>query len=165
MIILILIIIIIIIKSGYVDLELFGEWFQASLVFSQHEYFTKLNYLTKNYTIFITLLRDDRSLFIARGCRGFLLRQRSTYVIPLLKHTVSGSWSSNLIGGRFHDPPPLLSQPPQKANVTDMHASDIYIYLILTSHEPWTTSSHIWSSHMSWIVCEGLLFSSKSLKT
>ena len=113
----------------------------------------------------------DRSLFIVwreggggggeRG-GGFFFRQRSTYVIPPpLKDTV---W--------FYPPtlavedfmiPLLLSQPPQKASVTI--CKEVTSILILTFHEPWTATSHIWSSDMKWIVCEGLLFSSKSLKT
>ena len=67
---------------------------------------------------------------------------------------------------------PLLYQSPQRASVAIcMQVTSI---LILTSHEPWTTASHIWSSDMNWIVSEsivwrdygeGLLFSSKLLKT
>ena len=59
--------------------------------------------------------------------------------------------------------PLLLSQPPQKASVTI--CKEVASILILTFHEPWTATSHIWSSDMKWIVREGLLFSSKSLKT
>ena len=48
---------------------------------------------------------------------------------------------------------PLLSQPPQKTSVTI--CKQVTSILILTSYEPWTTTSHIWSSDMNWIVCEG----------
>ena len=67
---------------------------------------------------------------------------------------------------------PLLSQSPQRASVAI--CKQVTSILILTSHEPWTTASHIWSSDMNWIVSEsivwrdygeGLLFSSKLLKT
>ena len=43
--------------------------------------------------------------------------------------------------------PPLLSQPPQKASVTI--CKQVTSILILTSYEPWTTTSHIWSSDMN----------------
>ena len=42
----------------------------------------------------------------------------------------------------------LLSQPPQKASVTI--CKQVTSILIVTSHEPWTTTSHIWSSDMDW---------------
>ena len=67
---------------------------------------------------------------------------------------------------------PLLSQSSQKARVAI--CKQVTSILILTSQEPWTTTSHIWSSDMNWIVREGivwrdygegLLFSSKLLKT
>ena len=90
----------------------------------------------------------DRSLFIAVGGGG------------------GGGWGSPLKAYflKFHAPPPprLLSQPPQKASVTI--CKQVTSILILTSHEPWTTTLHIWSSDMDCIVCEGLLFSSKLLK-
>ena len=110
----------------------------------------------------------DWSLFIVLGGgggggRGFFATTEHLRDPPL-QHTV-WLWSPHIGGGRFHEsPPPLLSQPPQKANVT-IRKQVTSILMILTSHEPWTTTSHIWSSDMHWIVCEGLLFSSKSLKT
>ena len=58
---------------------------------------------------------------------------------------------------------PLLSQSPEKASVAI--CKQVTSTLILTSHEPWTTTSHIWPSDMNWIVREELLFSSKLLKT
>ena len=103
----------------------------------------------------------------SRGGGGFLLQQRSTYVFPpysvVLIPTLTVEDFMIL---------PLLYQSPQRARVAIcMQVTSI---LILTSHEPWTTASHIWSSDMNWIVSEsivwrdygeGLLFSSKLLKT
>ena len=98
------------------------------------------------------------------GGGGVLLQQRSTYVfLPysvVLNLLIPPHWRWK------------MCQSPQRARVAIcMQVTSI---LILTSHEPWTTASHIWSSDMNWIVSEsivwrdygeGLLFSSKLLKT
>ena len=111
----------------------------------------------------------DRSLFIAVGGGGgglwIFVATTEPVRDPPLKHT---GWFLN----QFKNPPtlavenfmtpPLLSQPPQKASVTI--CKQVTSILILTSHETWTTTLHIWSSDMNCIVCEGLLFSSKLFK-
>ena len=104
----------------------------------------------------------------SRGGGGFLLRQQSTYVFPPLQC----GFDSPTLTVEDYMILPLLSQSPQRASVAIcMQVTSI---LILTSHEPWTTTSHIWSSDMNWIVSEsivwrdygeGLLLSSKLLKT
>ena len=55
-----------------------------------------------------------------------------------LKHTV-WFWSPTLAVEDFMFPP-LQSEPPQKASVTI--CKQVTSILILTSHEPWTTTSH-----------------------
>ena len=47
---------------------------------------------------------------------------------------------------------PLLSQSPQRARVAI--CMQVTSVLILMSHQPWTTTSHIWSSDMNWILCQ-----------
>ena len=89
---------------------------------------------------------------------GFLLRQRSTYVIPPLQC----GFDSPSLTVEYFMILPLLSQSPQKASVAI--CKQVTSTLILTSYEPWTTTSHIWSSDTNWIVREGLLFSFKLLK-
>ena len=100
----------------------------------------------------------DRSLFIAvvgGGIEDFCCDNRALTWSPLKAYSVK-------FNATPPPPPSLLSQPPQKASVTI--CKQVISILILTSHEPWTTTLHIWSSDMNCIVCEGLLFSSKLLK-
>ena len=112
----------------------------------------------------------DRSLFIVwrergggggRAGRRIFVSTTEHLREPPLKDTV-WFYPPTLVVEDFMIPL-LLSQPPQKASVTI--CKEVTSILILTFHEPWTATSHIWSSDMKWIVSEGLLFSSKSLKT
>ena len=86
------------------------------------------------------------------GGRSFVAT-KELLLYPPLKHTVWFWPPPPTLAVKDFMIPPLLSQLPQKASVTI--CKQVTPILILTSYEPWTTTSHIWSSDMNWIVCEG----------
>ena len=76
------------------------------------------------------------------GYEEIFLRQSSTYVIPLKAYSVV--LIPHIGGGRFHVPPsPIPATTKSRCNYI---CKQVISILILTSYEPWTTTSHIWSS-------------------
>ena len=106
----------------------------------------------------------DRSLFIVRGGGGggvaedFFCDNGALTWFPLTAYNVVLIPPHHIGGGRFHDsPPPRFYPSHYKKPVFTISKQVTSIFIILTSHEPWTTTSHIWSSDMNWIVCSVIL--------